>query len=162
MARRLRKEDVLLHPLRRELLAAIAAQPGITMKELASLFDRRPSTIQWHATKLSKADLVRSERVGEFRVFYAAGEARVRAEALARPSLADSLARRIHEAVVHQPGITVQDLVASLMGSAPSIRWHLRRLLDSGLVCAGARQGRICHYYPNQAIGTPCLQSASA
>lgn len=149
MARYIAKDDALANAFRATLLEAVAARPGITLTQLADHFGRKPSTIMWHATKLAKADLLRHERLRKVRVFYlVAGGTQLRNAILARSQLDNALARRIHEMVSQRPGITFPDLCAALVHNASVLRWHLRRLVEAGLVYCGATTGRTQHFYP--------------
>lgn len=162
MARYVTKEFALSNPLRTRLLAVVGQEPGITMRDLAARLECRPSTIIWHMTKLEKADLLRSTRVGNARVFYLpSGGAALRSKSLASVLLKNDVARRIHEVVNQQPGITLRDLRLRLMERGSSLRWHARRLVDEGLLCLGEGRGRSSGLYPVASAGAPCVSQAA-
>jgi predicted transcriptional regulator len=163
MARYVTKEFALSNPLRARLLEVVGTQPGITMGELAGRLGCRPSTILWHMTKLEKADLLRSARVGNVRVFYLpSGGAALRERSLAKAVLKNDVARRIHEVVQQRPGITFRDLRLLLAGRASSLRWHARRLVDEGLLRFGDDRGRATSFYPVAGPSPPAPDGSQA
>ncbi|HUR24706.1 MAG TPA: winged helix-turn-helix domain-containing protein [Candidatus Thermoplasmatota archaeon] len=113
-------------------------------------------------TKLTKADLLRTERIGNERVFYLpSGGIAVRNQSLAGVILKNDVARRIHDIVSQQPGITMKGIAARLMGRASSLRWHVKRLVDEGLLCLGEGSGRATEFYPGSTPGAPCRRRAA-
>ena len=157
MARYVTKQFALSSPLRTQLLEIVGQEPGINMCQLAERLSCRPSTIIWHKTKLEKADLLRSERVGNERVFYLpAGGIALRNQSLTSALLKNDVARRIHEIVSQQPGITLKAIAARLMERASSLRWHIKRLVEEGLLCLGQGTGRSTELYPGMHVGSPC------
>lgn len=161
MPRYVTKEFALSSPLRQQLLEVVGHEPGINMGQLADRLECRPSTILWHMTKLEKADLLRSERVGNARVFYLpAGGVEVRHRSLTSAILKNDVARRIHEVVNAQPGITFMALASHVMESASSLRWHAGRLVAEGLLCLGQGRGRSTEFYPAARPGAPCRRTA--
>jgi predicted transcriptional regulator len=158
MTRHVTKEFALSNPLRARLLDVVGAQPGITLCQLAERLACRPSTVIWHMTKLEKADLLRSSRIGNARVFYLpSGGQALRVQSRASALLKNDVARRIHEVVNQQPGITFRGLRLHMMERGSSLRWHARRLVAEGLLCLGEGRGRATAFYP--ATG-PCSSAA--
>ena len=149
MARYVPKETALSNPLRLRLLDAVGQRPGITLSQIADQFGCQPSTVVWHMTKLEKADLMRTARVGNSRVFYLpSGGQALRDQSLASAVLRNDVARRIHEAVRQQPGITFRGLRLHLMERGSALRWHARRLVAEGLISLGEGRGRATEFYP--------------
>lgn len=162
MARYVPKTIALAHPLRRTILELVDGQPGITLTQLALRLECKPSTILWHTTKLRKADLVRSAKVGQSRIFYlVAGGNPLRDLTIEKTHLGNAFARQIHDVVAQRPGITLRGICECVAISSTSIRWHVRRLVDAGLLCLGEEGGRAAHFYPRAAPGAPCMAQAA-
>ncbi len=128
-------KEALKNPQRAMLYGFIRATPGAHLKQLSEEFKMKTSSILWHIRKLESADLVHSERVNGFRVFYPT-EGGIEAKRLSRAitTLHNENARRIQEAVQTKPGQSVKELSERLEIHSGTVRWHLRKLRDFGLV----------------------------
>lgn len=158
MVRYVSKEQALGSPLRQEILRVVEATPGVNMKALADHLDVQPSTVIWHAGMLQRAGLLRTEKVAGLRVFYLPAGLKARSRGIEAALLHHEAARRIRDAVSGNPGATFAGL-ADLLGMNPSaLRWHVRRLVEGGVLCQD-RQGRLALLYPGDNPGTPCRRS---
>ncbi len=128
-------KEALKNPQRAMLYGFIRATPGAHLKQLSEEFKMKTSSILWHIRKLEAADLVHSERANGFRVFYPT-EGGIEAKRLSRAitALHNENARRVQEAVQNKPGQSVKELTDRLGIQPGTIRWHLRKLRDFGLV----------------------------
>ncbi len=146
MARYVSKEEALEHPFRRPLMERVAQDPGISLSELADAFEVTPSTVLWHARKLKAAGVLRMERRGRRRLFYASrgGEA-TRREAMARDALRGELAPRVLRRIGAAPGITAPRLAEDMEVGLHAVRDALERLRTGGLI-DGHRGGRAIQY----------------
>ncbi|MGB0652562.1 MAG: winged helix-turn-helix transcriptional regulator [Thermoplasmatota archaeon] len=130
-----RQQQALEHPQRAALYEAIEARPGLHLGAVARDLAMEASSVLWHVRKLQKADLVRTDRVNGFRVFYpVAGGAQAKETARAVTALQNENARRICAAVGDEPGATAGRLAKSLGLNTDTVRWHLRRLREQGLL----------------------------
>ncbi len=147
MARYVPKEEALEHPFRRPLMERVEDDPGISLSELAEAFDVTPSTVLWHARKLTGASILRMERRGRRRLFYpsAGGEA-VRRRALARDALRGEVAPVALDAIEADPGLTAPSLAERLDIGLHAARDLLARLASAHLI-EGIRSGRAIRYY---------------
>lgn len=161
MVRYVSKEQALDSPLRRHLLQVVGGMPGINMKGLSDALGCQPSTVIWHAAMLQRAQLLRSEKVGGLRVFYLPTGQRSRDQVIEGALLHHEAARRIRDHVLRHPGATFASLEADLGMTISVLRWHVRRLVDNGVVCHD-RQGRLVVLYPGDSPGTPCRRSLGA
>lgn len=161
MPRHVSKEFALSNPLRTQLLDVVQQEPGINMSNLSERLACRPSTVIWHTTKLERAGLLRSERVGNLRVYYvASGGVPLRKQTIATALLQHDTARRIHDVVQREPGITLARLTTQLVENASVLRWHVRRLVAGGVLCLDNGKGRAFEYYPSAHAGAPCQHTA--
>lgn len=156
MPRYIPKEEALGNPVRRAILDRIAAQPGISLSQLANDMACKPSTILWHTGKLTKADLLRSTKANGLRMFYVpAGGSDLRERIVTGARLGNPLARRIHEVVAQRPGITFKGISAAVAENVSALRWHVTRLVEEGLLCPGDGPGRALRYYARHHAGLP-------
>lgn len=128
-------KEALKNPQRAMLYGFVRATPGAHLKQLSEEFKMKTSSILWHIRKLEAADLVHSERANGFRVFYPT-EGGIEAKRLSRAitTLHNENARRIQERVHDKPGQTVKELSERLDIHSGTVRWHLRKLREFGLV----------------------------
>lgn len=128
-------KEALKNPQRAMLYGFIRATPGAHLKQLSEEFQMKTSSILWHIRKLEAADLVNSERANGFRVFYPV-EGGVEAKKLSRAmtALQNENARRIQELVGRRPGLSVKDVSERLTILGGTVRWHLRKLREFGLM----------------------------
>lgn len=127
--------EALQNPQRAMLFGFIKATPGVHLKQLSEEFNMKTSSILWHIRKLEAADLVRSERANGFRVFYTvAGGVELKKVSRAMTALQNENARAIQALVERHPGITVRAAAERLGVHSGTVRWHLRKLRDFGLV----------------------------
>jgi DNA-binding transcriptional ArsR family regulator len=148
-------KEALKNPQRAMLYGFIRATPGAHLKQLSDEFQMKTSSILWHIRKLESADLVSSERANGFRVFYPV-DGGVEAKMLSRAisALQNENARRVQEVVGGNPGLSVKQLAerTSILGG--TVRWHLRKLRDFGLLDELVREDGSLFY------GTPLGERA--
>jgi DNA-binding transcriptional ArsR family regulator len=128
-------KEALKNPQRAMLYGFIRATPGAHLKQLSEEFKMKTSSILWHIRKLESADLVLSERANGFRVFYPT-EGGIEAKRLSRAitALHNPNAQAIQEAVGRTPGRAVKEISDALSVHSGTVRWHLRKLRDFGLM----------------------------
>lgn len=128
-------KEALKNPQRAMLYGFIRATPGAHLKQLSEEFRMKTSSILWHLRKLESAELVRSERANGFRVFYAVeGGIEIRRVSRALTALQNENARRVFERLDNAPGGTGSSLSQDLGIHAGTVRWHLRKLREFGLL----------------------------
>lgn len=135
-------KEALRNPQRAMLYGFVRGHPGVHLKQLSEEFAMKTSSILWHVRKLEGAELVRSERANGYRVFYPVeGGIEVRKVSRAITALQNGNARSLFEAVEHKPGASPLELSNALHIHAGTIRWHLRKLREYGLVDEVPRDG---------------------
>lgn len=145
------------NPQRAMLYGYIRGNPGVNLKTLSDDFAMKTSTVLWHIRKLEGADLVRSTKANGFRVFYpVAGGIEAKQLGSAVAALANDNAARILDYVAIHPGAAQKGLVNALDINAGTVRWHLRKLKDTGLM-AELPHGRSSTYYPTE-LGLKALR----
>lgn len=128
-------KEALKNPQRAMLYGFVRGNPGVHLKKLSEEFAMKTSSILWHIRKLESAELVRSERANGYRVFYPVdGGIEIKRVSRAITALQNRNARTLYEAVERTAGATPTQLGETLAMHGGTVRWHLRKLRDFGLV----------------------------
>jgi predicted transcriptional regulator len=129
MYSRLRRERVLDHFLRGQVFEYIRVHPGATFSEIKRELGLATGTLVYHLSALEKAEFVRSERVGKWRVYH-------RTDQSGRPgaTVFSALQKRILDLVGKEPGITQSGIAGQLGIRRQKVHYNLRKLRDAGLV----------------------------
>jgi predicted transcriptional regulator len=128
-------KEALKNPQRAMLYGFVRGNPGVHLKKLSEEFSMKTSSILWHVRKLENAELVRSERANGYRVFYPVdGGVEIKKVSRAITALQNGNARALYEAVERRAGATPLQLSQSLSIHGGTVRWHLRKLREFGLV----------------------------
>ncbi|MFA5943824.1 MAG: hypothetical protein WC876_05085 [Candidatus Thermoplasmatota archaeon] len=134
------------HPTRERLRTAIAAQPGIHLRELHRVTGLAAGTLRHHLQVLEREGIVLASPAGGYKC-YTLARGTARGLAAAAPALKTAAARRILEGVVRS-GVLTMGEVAVFAGLGPSTaNHHVQRLHDAGLVTR-QRSGRSIHVLP--------------
>jgi len=118
---------------RRRVLELIEARPGISIREIARRLETTWPNAKYHASRLQASGQINTRVLGRHRVCFPTSIADsmvVEARAL----LAEPTARRVAVFVTHHPGGGVQDVVRGTQLSQRVVYYHLKRLLEAGLV----------------------------
>lgn len=129
-------KEALKNPQRAMLYGFVRGNPGVHLKKLSEEFAMKTSSILWHIRKLECAELVRSERANGFRVFYPVeGGIEMKRVSRAITALQNPNARALFESVERSRGGVSPSQLATRLGiHAGTVRWHLRKLREFGLV----------------------------
>lgn len=119
----------------RELVAAVVRDnPGSTASDVARALDLSVKTVQYHVRFLEKSGAVIARRLpGRVRL-YVPGMAPPRERAAAVDRASHPVADAILKEVEARQATTRRDLQSRLAYPRSTIGWHLRRLIDHGLV----------------------------
>lgn len=143
--------DGVLSAARRRLLDLVHEEPGITISDLSARLGVGWGAFYHHLHQLEAAGLLQTRPEGRRCLVYPPGQ-RPAAHPHARSLLRSPTARSLALAILRQPRCTVQQLVASQSRSERVVYYHVRRLVDAGLVTTpgGARLRDL--------VGTPQLE----
>ena len=155
--RRIRPGNVLDHPVRRDLSAAVAADPGLDLAGCVAATGANRETLRYHLSLLVVSGKVTEEtRNGSVRYFpHDPALTPVHRAVLhyrRTPSLAPLL-NHIRDA----PGISRRELAARLDLAGPTVTRQVQRLVDEGLV-EPRRCGRSQRYW----LTPPCTEAFAA
>jgi predicted transcriptional regulator len=153
-------KQALENPQRSMLYGFVKGNPGVHLKQLSSEFRMKTSTVLWHIRKLECADLVRSKKANGYRVFYpVSGGLEARQLSTAITALSNDNARRIFEHVAVQPGTQQRDLAERLAINGGTVRWHLKKMRQAGLV-AELSKDRASYYYSTE-LGVKAMRQVA-
>jgi predicted transcriptional regulator len=151
-------KEALKNPQRAMLYGFVRGNPGVHLKKLSEEFSMKTSSILWHVRKLENAELVRSERANGYRVFYPVdGGVEIKKVSRAITALQNGNARALYEAVERRAGVTPLQLSQMLSIHGGTVRWHLRKLREFGLVEELVRDDGSTYYAT--ALGRRSLQT---
>lgn len=140
--------NVLEHPLRKGIMESVSDQPGVHLRELATLHDTAVTNTQWHLRKLEQAGLIRTQKVGGRRLFYPTqGGIATKQEAVENAATSNPNADRIFGFIQEHIGCDVRQIMEGLGMNPGTIRWHLRRLKEAGLLSEESH-GNHVYYFP--------------
>lgn len=150
----------LRNPQRSMLYGFIKGNPGVHLKQLSNEFRMKTSTVLWHIRKLEHGDLVRSKKANGYRVFYpVSGGLEAKQLSTAVTALSNANARRVFEFVAFNPGAHRRLLSGRLLINPGTVRWHLKKLREAGLV-AELAQDRFSTYYSTD-LGLKALRQVA-
>ncbi len=128
-------KEALKNPQRAMLYGFIRATPGAHLKQLSDEFVMKTSSILWHIRKLEAAELVHSDRVNGYRVFYPVdGGIEAKRVSRAITALQNDNAKAIFETIQAEAGCTARTIAERLGLHGGTARWHLKKLRDHGLL----------------------------
>lgn len=132
---RVQSNQVLEHPVRRDLLHLVEANPGIHLRELQRRLKISNSQLDHHVRKLADASTLRLVRGPGYTCLFARNaDAGVLAGA---GTLKAPAARRILQAAQARPGIGVRELAREAGLSTGTVSHHVERMRAAGLLQAG-------------------------
>lgn len=139
------KEHVdALDATQRRVLDYVTSHPGVHLREICRALNLAMGAVQYHVRRLERDGRISSVRRGLYKFFYPAnlfGERQrdvLSVLSLDRP-------REILLNIIEHPESTQETLAVATKVSQPTVSWHLKRLVDLGIV--GRRQeGRVVTY----------------
>jgi DNA-binding MarR family transcriptional regulator len=134
----------VIDPTQRRILGFIASHPGVHLREICRELGLAMGAVQYHVRRLERDGRISSVRRGLYKFFYPANlfGARQR-DVLSVLSL--DRPRELLLNIIEHPGSTQEALADATNVSQPTISWHLKRLIDLGIVDRH-QEGRVVTY----------------
>lgn len=127
---------VLESPERLRILQIVYERPGISVTELAGCLAMTWGQMSYHLARLERADLLHAVKAGRHRLVFPDQEPIETPED--RALVLEKTARALALLILDNPQVTVTDLVR-LSGETPRVvYYHVKRLLDAGLVASSS------------------------
>lgn len=132
---RVSRAKALDHDTRSEIYELIKTHPGMAPHEVVERLDVGWSTVTYHLDVLERTELVVAHKQGRYRRYFDRTTGRfANGRKQVVSVLQNETTARIAHAVRDHPGL-VQRRLAEALGMAPSsIHWHVKRLVEAGLV----------------------------
>lgn len=143
---RIKREDVLEHPLRSQIAALVQAEPGIHFTDLQQRLGKGSGVARHHVKVLTSAGVIRERRTGRY-VCYYPPEMPDRGLQEIGGLLRSDVARGLLNELARAPGQPVAALARRLHVRPSTVRYHLRRFEEAGLARVRAEAGA-SHAYP--------------
>jgi len=136
---------LLLHPFRRELYQVLCENPGTYLLELVDILSSPLGTLTWHLRILERDGLVKSAKFAGKRLYFPKMLRSQEAE-MAYVTLRSDTAQKIFQYVVNNPGCYQAQMAENLAVHHDTVRWHISRMEDVGLIRV-VREGRKKRHY---------------
>ncbi len=133
-----------LDATQRRVLEFITSHPGVHLREICRTLSLAMGDVQYHVQRLERDRRIISVRRGLYKFFYPAdlfGERQrdvLSVLSLDRP-------RELLLNIIEHPESTQEALADATKVSQPTVSWHLKRLMDLGIV-ARRQEGRAVTY----------------
>jgi predicted transcriptional regulator len=139
------KDQNTLPPNGRRIYEYIVDNPSCHVRKISRELDLAIGDTQYHLKILEKKDLIKSRRVGLFRMYYAVAIFRERQQSILAV-LGQEVPRDIILFLIESPGATQVDIARHESLTPPTINWHMSRLIEIGLV-SRRKKGKFVKYY---------------
>ena len=136
---------LLLHPFRRELYQVLCENPGTYLLELVDILSSPLGTLTWHLRILERDGLVKSLKFAGKRLYYPKMLRSKEAE-MAYLTMRSDTAQKVFQYVVNNPGCYQEQMAENLGVHHDTVRWHISRMEDVGLIRV-VREGRKKRHY---------------
>ena len=139
------KDQNTLPPNGRRIYEYIVDNPGYHIRKISRELHLAIGDTQYHLKTLEKKNLIKSRRVGLFRMYYAVAIFRERQQSILAV-LGQEVPRDIILFLIESPGATQIDIARHESLTPPTINWHMSRLIEIGLV-SRRKKGKFVKYY---------------
>lgn len=130
------QSKVLESPERMKILHIVFERPGVSVTELADRLAMSWGQINYHLGRLEDAGLLHTTKAGRHRLVFPHGESPETPED--RALVLEKTARSLALLIVENPRLSVTDLVARSGETPRVVYYHVKKLLDSGLVTSSS------------------------
>lgn len=136
--------SLLLNPRRLEIVLSAAVYPGIHLRSASKLLVSPLPSLRFHVTRLEKAGLLRTRRLGSRLALFLPDVFPAWAEALLA-AWQEPLDRQVLLLIEGRPGITAEALSRHLVASPAVLGAAIGRLTTRGAVRRGTREGSLAY-----------------
>ena len=123
----------------------IKNNPGAHLRRISKELGIALGDIQYQLNQLEATNLIRSRRIGLYKTYYPISLSGERNEKISA-FLQQETPRDIILYLIENPGATNNQIAHHMGFTAPTINWHMSRLIQTGIV-SSRRDGRYTKYY---------------
>lgn len=133
---RVRRKDVLSNKKRKKMYNFILRHPGSHFRDVLRATKASPNEGAWHLRILEKTGCIKSSFFGRYLVYYPNGyrDENQKWSWNARFILRQNMALKIAKSLEGNPGVQVKELAELLSIHPNTIRYHVKRFEELGLV----------------------------
>jgi predicted transcriptional regulator len=127
-----------------KILQYISDNPGCHLRQIKRELNMAMGTIQYHLNLLEKQGKISSERHNLYKYYFPIGLFEQNERDILK-ILNQETAREILLSILEKKNPTQTDIANTMQITSPSINWHLKRLLELGLILE-IRDGKFKRY----------------
>jgi predicted transcriptional regulator len=131
---RLTRGDILAHPRRAAILAALEETPGLSIPDVHRRLHIGDGTARHHLAVLVRAGAVASVRCGRRRRFFLAGRVQHREIVQSTVAREGGARARVLACIQRRPGIIAAEIAREVGVSRAAVHFALKRMVRDGLV----------------------------
>lgn len=135
--RRLSRQAALDQPTRIAILGFVSAEPGVTAQRIARHLGIHHRAVAHHLEVLREFGILEARRVGARLRYFRNGAVATDTEKRARVALSSGKAAGLMRVLVEFPDVSTRELARRTALAESTVRWHVERLEQLGLLCAG-------------------------
>ncbi len=139
---KLKKEEILDHFTRGKIYGYILANPGDHYTSIRKALNLSNGSFAYHLNVLKKEGFIKATRDGTYKRFYPF-EMRVPP----KKSTLKNSQMLIIEKIKEMPGISQKDIAALLGVSSATINYHIKELIERGIIKAERKGMRLKYYF---------------
>jgi predicted transcriptional regulator len=134
-----------LHGTRKKIYEYILEHPGSHFREISRNMEVAIGDLQYHLDHLETERYITSKRQGFYKRFYPTRLYSERQKEILS-ALQRETPRKILLILTQRPGATQVEITRLVKISAPTASWHMKKMIDDGLVYS-EKEGRSTRYY---------------
>jgi predicted transcriptional regulator len=147
---KLKKNEILDQFTRGKIYGYILANPGDHYNSIQNALGLPNGTFAYHLHVLEKEGYIRSARYGTRRCFFPANMRLPEQETVLKAGQ-----RLIIERILEEPGISQKEIADSLGVSSATVSYHIKGLLEMGVVQTERMGMRLKYYINREMIPSP-------
>ena len=121
-----------LHKLEKSLLIYIARCPGIRYRQLLRVTNSCHGVLSYHLTELEHSNIIKADRKIRMTRYYLVDVPSEVSKVIGY--IKNNTSRQILSTLVHQGPCTMNDLIQITKKASSTIFWHLKRLVENGVI----------------------------
>ncbi len=141
-------EDEMAISPRDQIYSTIVKNPGLHFREIQRRVGYATGAMQYHIDYLRKKNFIREEKEGKFSRFYAVGENMV--DTTIMNLLRQEQVRKILLLLLNKRRATIKTISKEFGMSNSTLTFHLKKLVDSGIVEERNTQGKTFYSIKNK------------
>lgn len=146
-------EDLLVHPLRRRIVDLLDQRPGMNKNQVREELDVNRTVLEHHLDRLENEGIVITRSAARDRemLVFLSGDEELWRDERTRILFGREGSRNVGLYIAENPGVTTKQIAKALGLTRVTIRHHIRRLSEYGLLSRES-EGRSVLYNPRERL----------